>query len=237
MATIQWQIQASPGSWTTLSASLCAKLESAFKDASVSKKTIEEKLFVVGDMKYDDAPVRRCKASSISSLYWDDTAFAPTDSYASGLMIDAKLVGRDCTAIHMRGSTYDVSLVEPCVQTNRSTGMGRPLHIPTQPVLTSDPFKPDGTDYDELQCIVETLPEAMQKSLVCPITWAVFRRPVVAADGHTYEEEAIIEHLMTKDKSPLTKEKLTDKSLRPNRAMHALVHSLKPTKKARTKGM
>jgi hypothetical protein len=42
------------------------------------------------------------------------------------------------------------------------------------------------------------------------------RDPVVAADGHTYERNAIARWLRTSDKSPLTGSELPHKNLVPN---------------------
>eukprot|EP00966_Prymnesium_polylepis_P226220 5232874-Prymnesium_polylepis.1 len=69
------------------------------------------------------------------------------------------------------------------------------------------------------------MPDTLSKPLMCPITQRVMLNPVVAADGHTYEKEAIVRWLMSKDKSPLTGKKLNDQSLRRNHNIRALVAS------------
>ena len=52
----------------------------------------------------------------------------------------------------------------------------------------------------------------------CPITTAVMRDPVVAADGHTYERQAIATWLATHNTSPLTREVIPfPPALTPNR--------------------
>ena len=45
--------------------------------------------------------------------------------------------------------------------------------------------------------------------LVCPITKELFKDPVLASDGYTYERDAITTHLKSSDKSPMTRNKLT----------------------------
>jgi hypothetical protein len=59
--------------------------------------------------------------------------------------------------------------------------------------------------------------------LVCSITTALLTDPVIAADGHTYDRPAITEWLKTNDRSPLTNEKLTNKTLIPNRKMVSII--------------
>ena len=57
----------------------------------------------------------------------------------------------------------------------------------------------------------------------CTITGEPMIDPVVAADGHTYERNAIARWLQTSDKSPLTGSLLPHKNLVPN---YVLVSSL-----------
>ena len=40
--------------------------------------------------------------------------------------------------------------------------------------------------------------------LLCPITLEIFRDPVVASDGHTYERKAIEEWIQKNGTSPIT---------------------------------
>lgn len=57
----------------------------------------------------------------------------------------------------------------------------------------------------------------ISEDFLCPITQQIMFDPVVAADGETYEREAIETHLKKSDISPLHGEALEDNSLRPNR--------------------
>ena len=53
---------------------------------------------------------------------------------------------------------------------------------------------------------------------VCPITHEPCADPVIASDGHTYEREAILAHLVLRSESPLTREPL-DAMVWPNYAL------------------
>ena len=63
----------------------------------------------------------------------------------------------------------------------------------------------------------------MHDSLLCPLTLEVFREPVIAEDGHSYERHAIISWLRQHNTSPLTSEHISIEGLRPNRTLKKLV--------------
>jgi hypothetical protein len=44
--------------------------------------------------------------------------------------------------------------------------------------------------------------------LICPITYQIFRDPVIAGDGHTYERAAIVRWIAEHGTSPLTRQPL-----------------------------
>ncbi len=44
--------------------------------------------------------------------------------------------------------------------------------------------------------------------LICPITLQIFRDPVIAGDGHTYERAAIVRWILEHGTSPLTRQPL-----------------------------
>ncbi len=60
--------------------------------------------------------------------------------------------------------------------------------------------------------------------LRCPITWEVFRDPVSAPDGHTYERQAIEQWIRRYGTSPLTRQPLCIEQLYPNRRVKELVN-------------
>jgi serine/threonine protein kinase len=59
--------------------------------------------------------------------------------------------------------------------------------------------------------------------LRCPITMELFRDPVLAKDGHTYERQAIEQWIRTNGTSPITREPLSIEHLYPNRTVKELV--------------
>ena len=71
--------------------------------------------------------------------------------------------------------------------------------------------------------------EALSESLVCPISLALMRDPVVAADGHTYERcqiESWIQRAQRNGeeiRSPVTNEALAYAMLAPNHSMRSLI--------------
>ncbi|CAF3451683.1 unnamed protein product [Rotaria sp. Silwood1] len=60
-------------------------------------------------------------------------------------------------------------------------------------------------------------------SLLCPLTMALFRDPVLAQDGHTYEREAIEDWIRTNGTSPKTDQPLSLEHLYPNHLVKKLV--------------
>ena len=54
-----------------------------------------------------------------------------------------------------------------------------------------------------------TVQDAEATSVCCPITQSPCVNPVVASDGHTYEKDAIMQHMSCCLKSPITKQPLT----------------------------
>jgi serine/threonine protein kinase len=63
----------------------------------------------------------------------------------------------------------------------------------------------------------------MTDLLICPITQQLFSVPVLADDGYTYEESAIVAWIQDKHTSPMTRQTLTLSSLRPNRIIKSLI--------------
>lgn len=61
------------------------------------------------------------------------------------------------------------------------------------------------------------------ENLICPITNEVFKDPVVAEDGFTYERTAIEEWFKTKDKSPMTNTTVKNKTLIPNKSLQSII--------------
>lgn len=68
---------------------------------------------------------------------------------------------------------------------------------------------------------------SMPQSFRCPIKLELMERPVIAADGHTYEEEAIRKWLGENDTSPVTNVPLPHKELIPNHNLKSLISDWK----------
>jgi len=58
--------------------------------------------------------------------------------------------------------------------------------------------------------------ESIKKSFECPITRLIIKRPVIAADGHTYDQGALEQWFENKKTSPLTGEPIASTKLFPN---------------------
>ena len=63
----------------------------------------------------------------------------------------------------------------------------------------------------------------IKDSLICPITQQLFSTPVLAEDGFTYEESAIVAWIQENHTSPMTRQVLSRESLRPNRMIKDLI--------------
>ncbi|PRD23410.1 UNVERIFIED_CONTAM: Wdsub1 [Trichonephila clavipes] len=76
--------------------------------------------------------------------------------------------------------------------------------------------------------MTSTEDEMLTNEFCCPITQEVMRDPVVAADGYSYERQAIEEWLQKgKDTSPMTNETLAHKIIIPNRLLVQLIQKYK----------
>ncbi|CAF1249437.1 unnamed protein product [Adineta steineri] len=64
------------------------------------------------------------------------------------------------------------------------------------------------------------------KSLTCPITLARFIEPVIGSDYHIYERSAIEEWLQKHQTSPMTCQRMSIDSLRPNLAIKNLIDEI-----------
>jgi hypothetical protein len=61
------------------------------------------------------------------------------------------------------------------------------------------------------------------EGFLCPITLELMQMPMMAADGHSYEKNAIEEWLETHNTSPKTNEALPHTSLIPNHTLRAII--------------
>lgn len=87
---------------------------------------------------------------------------------------------------------------------------------------------------DQYVKALETKMETIEKDIVnamdaflCPITREVMSDPVICADGHTYERNAIEHWLRSNSRSPQTNTNLTSRVLIPNHAMRNAIESMR----------
>jgi hypothetical protein len=66
--------------------------------------------------------------------------------------------------------------------------------------------------------------------MLCPITCAIMKDPVICSDGNTYERKAIETWLRTNNKSPSTNLPLINKTLIPNVFAKRVIDSYKEVK-------
>ena len=74
----------------------------------------------------------------------------------------------------------------------------------------------------------EASADSSSSTLKCPLINKLFEDPVIAPSGHTYEREAIVEHLNKHGgKDPLTSQPLKLDQLKPNGAMKGMIEQYK----------
>ena len=69
--------------------------------------------------------------------------------------------------------------------------------------------------------------EIVEEDVTCPISFELFRDPVRASDGRTYERADITEWFANNDSSPWTGLPVSDKKLRPDKQMRRQVQDFK----------
>jgi len=62
---------------------------------------------------------------------------------------------------------------------------------------------------------------------ICPITQEIMEDPVVCADGHSYERQAITQWLLSRDTSPATNTALLHRNVVPNYALRNLIAEIR----------
>jgi hypothetical protein len=79
-------------------------------------------------------------------------------------------------------------------------------------------------------CMASDSNEGRPSAHLCPIMYTVMQDPVIAADGHSYEREAITKWLTNKTISPITNADLSNTNLIDNIALRTLIKDWKPSK-------
>lgn len=170
---------------------------------------------------------------SLGVAFWDGHVYTPYDPQASTLVVDATRFGRKFTTITTGSgdarSLYKITLGSMATQMRMDTMTVRPLYIPPPSQRTktySELFSCADYSDEEYSKATEDLPQRLLDIITCPISNDIMRRPVVAADGHSYDERGIMKWLMTRDTSPLTGAQLPHKSLIPNISLYQLIDGL-----------
>ena len=65
------------------------------------------------------------------------------------------------------------------------------------------------------------------ESFLCPISWALFKDPVVCQDGVTYERQYIDQWLQNSKTSPITREEISDTTQYRNIALKSAMDEFK----------
>ena len=111
------------------------------------------------------------------------------------------------TSLMTSDKEYDIILdnADP-MQINRNTSRKRPIRV-IGSTTTADDDDDDDSIADD---------ESMPPEFRCPIMQMPMSKPVIAADGHSYEKKAIERWLLTKNTSPVTGKALAHAELTLN---------------------
>lgn len=229
MATPPWQMRIQ-GQWNDCDVATSTSMEAAF---NVSTTSIEKIPFRMGDgqaasgvaefnllsMTFGDFPVRRRKMNEPEGIveFWADTEYEEYDRATTNTVLDAVKARRSRVTFHANSEVYEVCIehgVKRAYQENLRTKVRRPLHIRLPNVVDTSPLN-----------ITSKADQAVNlpSEFYCPITHAIMRVPVMAADGFTYEEQAIRRWLASRSTSPTTGEELPHDGLALNRALRSLI--------------
>ena len=129
-------------------------------------------------------------------------------------------------ALHLRRAEHQASYpvepaAEPPVVAECDVAVGAAT-APSRQAESAPPPQPTppGVAHQDSDDPLATVPEFR-----CPITLLVMRDPVIAADGHSYEREALEAWLRTHRTSPLTGARLEHMHVTPNHRLRSLIQS------------
>lgn len=80
-------------------------------------------------------------------------------------------------------------------------------------------------EYCECDYIFDS--EEVKKNMTCPISFNIFRDPVIAVDGYTYERKYIEDWFTISMKSPMTGEFLSSSLVIPNHTIKSIIKNCK----------
>merc|ERR1711964_834538 len=101
------------------------------------------------------------------------------------------------------------------------------LAPPDSPTAESKPPTADAMRQFELN-VAKLAADTEINCLMCPITKVYMTDPAIAADGHTYQRDAIIEWFTLSRRSPMTNQLLAHTNLVTNHTLKQLVAELAP---------
>lgn len=155
---------------------------------------------------------------------WDDSTktqfWATLGLYIAEVTVDtlsALLLGPLIIFLH-RLETHP----EPAAADAPAVGMAELVVVDGRPASDSAPpaAAPPEVVHQDSNEPLATVPEFR-----CPITLSVMRDPVIAADGHSYEREALEAWLRSHRTSPLTGARLEHMHVTPNHRLRSLIES------------
>ena len=79
----------------------------------------------------------------------------------------------------------------------------------------------------ELEQKLDDVSKSLEDNFTCSISGEIFRNPVVAQDGHTYERASIERWLTIKKTSPMTNQRMLHDTLIPNHTLKSAIDSHK----------
>ncbi len=77
----------------------------------------------------------------------------------------------------------------------------------------------------------------LKKNFICPITQDIMENPVIAADGHSYEREAILQWFQNSNQSPKTNQVFIHQELIKNHTLKGAIESFLESQKNNTKAI
>ncbi|CAI5493604.1 unnamed protein product [Closterium sp. Naga37s-1] len=163
----------------------------------------------------------------------------PAARWPSKVAMEVAALARQCTAVKRRdrpdvagGVLPVLQQLRPAVESFRAAEEAEAATLALQQQLVLQRRQAqlqgmEGGGGGAEEVVWEVAPNAFR----CPITLEVMQWPVVAADGHTYEESALREWLSVSSLSPKTLMPLPHLHLTPNHALRSLIRDWMERKK------
>lgn len=228
MTNVVWQFNNGNGlGWHDCLPFVSSSLETLFSTSSASESTVLMHSADMVRMRWGVCAIRRSDSSlaDTRACFWDGNDWHEFDPSDQCTINAAVMAGRDKLTLFVEDEEYRVDL-RNMHQINVRTKTRRAIRLANDPQPHSQVAdyedNDSGEDDDADSNVANETPE-----FICPITQQLFKNPVVAADGHSYELSAIRKWLTTHSTSPLTGRKLISKALVPNRTLRALVRDAK----------